>query len=54
MNKTRHRFVAAIVLRLPVLALAQGYKCKLSDGSVSYHDHACMQQIDAARHRPLH
>ncbi len=41
MNKIRHGIVAAIVLCMPLLALAQGYKCKQADGSVSYQDHAC-------------
>ena len=41
MNKIQRTIVATIVLCAPLLALAQGYKCKLPDGSVSYQDHPC-------------
>ena len=41
MNAIRRSIAAAIMACLPLLAHAQGYKCKQADGSTSYQDHAC-------------
>lgn len=41
MNTFRHAVVTAIMVCSTLLAQAQGYKCKQTDGSVSYQDHAC-------------
>jgi hypothetical protein len=41
MNAIQRTIVALAVACVPLLALAQGYKCKQADGSVSYQDHAC-------------
>ena len=41
MTRIQRTIVALIMLCVPVLAQAQGFKCKQSDGSVSYQDHAC-------------
>ncbi len=41
MNTIQRTLVAMVMLCAPLLSLAQGYKCKPSDGSVSYQDHAC-------------
>jgi hypothetical protein len=41
MNTIRRMIVAALLAGLPLLSLAQGFKCKQPDGSTSYQDHAC-------------
>ncbi len=41
MNAMQRTIVAAAMACVPLLTLAQGYKCKQPDGSVSYQDHAC-------------
>jgi len=41
MKTIRRQIVVALFACAPLLALAQGYKCKQADGSVSYQDHAC-------------
>lgn len=41
MTTNRRRIVAVLIACMPVLALAQGYKCRQADGSISYQDHAC-------------
>lgn len=41
MNTMQRTIVAAALACVPLLALAQGYKCRQADGSISYQDHAC-------------
>ena len=41
MARIQRTIVAMFVLCVPLLSLAQGFKCKQADGSVSYQDHAC-------------
>ena len=41
MNTMQRTIVAAAMACVPLLALAQGYKCRQADGSISYQDHAC-------------
>ena len=41
MNAIQRTIVAAAMACVPLLAPAQGFKCKQADGSVSYQDHAC-------------
>jgi hypothetical protein len=41
MNTFHHAAVAVIMACSTLLVQAQGYKCKQTDGSISYQDHAC-------------
>ena len=41
MNTMQRTIVAVAMACVPLLALAQGYKCRQADGSISYQDHAC-------------
>lgn len=41
MNTIQRTIVLTVMACAPLLASAQGYKCKQPDGSVSYQDHAC-------------
>ena len=41
MNRIQRTIFAIVLLCVPLLSMAQGFKCKQSDGSISYQDHAC-------------
>ena len=41
MNRFQRLLLAVTLACVPWLAHAQGYKCRMADGTISYQDHAC-------------